>query len=82
MQYLKFNSIMFLIFSKNEMLEIFERETFKFFNCSQLDIGEKSLIKLQCSKFNSLIFLFFSKNEISEIFVLLTSKSFNFSQKA
>jgi len=68
-QSFKYNSLIFLLFSKNDISEIFVPLRLKISNLSNLDIGVKSLIFLKSHKFNSLIFLLFSKNDKSEIFV-------------
>ena len=61
----KFNSLIFLLFSRNEIEEIFLFSKFNFSNFSNFDIIEQSFIKILQFKNNSLIFLFFPKNEIS-----------------
>jgi len=65
----KFNSLIFLFFSKNDKSEIFELPIFKISNFSIWDKGVKSLILWQLIKYNCLIFLLFSKNDILEIFL-------------
>ena len=55
----KSNNLIFLFFSKIEILEIFVLERFKFSNFSKFDINEKSLIILHRIKVNCIIFLFF-----------------------
>jgi len=60
---------MFLLFSKNDISEIFGLLISKISNFSNLNKGVKSLILRQPNNYNSLIFLLFSKNEISEIYV-------------
>ena len=63
----KFRFLIFLFFSINEILELFDLLRFKSSNFSKynIDIYDLSSISLISIKFNILIFLFFSKNEIS-----------------
>ena len=59
-----FNSLIFLLFFKNEILDIFVSLRFSFSNLFNFDIELKSSIFLHPPKFNFLIFFLFSKNEI------------------
>jgi len=57
LQFLKYNTSIFLLFSKNDISEIFVLLILEISNFFNLDIGVKSLIFLHKSKYN--IFIIF-----------------------